>query len=52
VEQRLVVVDKGKEIRWMVQEAVELHLEGLRQEGIPVPKPSSFAGEVEISPAA
>jgi predicted RNase H-like HicB family nuclease len=35
----------------MIREAIELHLEGLRDEGLPVPRPSSEAGMVEI-PAA
>jgi predicted RNase H-like HicB family nuclease len=30
---------------------VEFHLEGMRQEGISVPQPSSFAGVVEINSA-
>ena len=32
----------------MIREAIELHLEGLREEGLPVPRPSSVAGMVEI----
>jgi predicted RNase H-like HicB family nuclease len=35
----------------MIREAIELHLEGLRDEGLPIPRPSSEAGMVEI-PAA
>ena len=35
----------------MIREAIELHVEGLREEGLPVPQPSSEAGMVEI-PAA
>lgn len=29
-----------------IREAAELHLEGLRAEGLPVPEPSASAGEV------
>jgi predicted RNase H-like HicB family nuclease len=29
--------------------AIEFHLEGLREEGLPVPQPSSIAGYVEVS---
>ena len=32
----------------MIREAIELHLEGLRAEGLPVPPPSSEAGMVEV----
>ena len=46
------VGDSREEIELLIQEAVELHLEGMREEGLPIPVPSSFAGEVEINPAA
>jgi predicted RNase H-like HicB family nuclease len=36
----------------LIQEAIELHFEGMREEGLPVPVPSSFAGVVEIDSAA
>ena len=32
-----------------MQEAVELHLEGLREEGYPVPEPGTSSAYVEIS---
>ena len=35
----------------MIREAIKLHLEGLRAEGLPVPEPSSEAGTIEISAA-
>jgi len=46
------VGDSREEIQVLIQEAIELHLEGMREEGLPIPAPSSFAGEVEINPAA
>ena len=36
----------------MIQEAIEFHLDGIREEGLTIPAPSSFAGVVEIDPAA
>ena len=36
----------------LIQEAVEFHLEGMREEGISIPPPASFAGVVEINSAA
>jgi predicted RNase H-like HicB family nuclease len=36
----------------LIQEAIEFHLEGMREEGMPIPPPSSFAGVVAIKPAA
>jgi len=35
-----------------IREAIEGHLETLRQCGDPIPQPSSLAGEVEITTAA
>jgi predicted RNase H-like HicB family nuclease len=32
----------------MIREAIELHLEGLRDKGLPIPRPSTDAGMVEI----
>jgi predicted RNase H-like HicB family nuclease len=40
------------EVERLVREAIEFHLEGLRDEGLPIPPPSSFAGVVEVPPAA
>jgi predicted RNase H-like HicB family nuclease len=41
-----------EEAERLIQEAVELHLEGLTKEGLPIPPPSSFAGEIKIHSAA
>jgi predicted RNase H-like HicB family nuclease len=46
------VADSQEEVERLIQEAIELHLEGMREEGIPIPTPSSFAGVIEINPAA
>ncbi len=35
-----------------IREAIQGHLETLRQFGDPIPQPASLAGEVEITPAA
>ena len=40
------------EVERLIHEAVQFHLEGLTEEGLPIPSPSSFAGEVEIHSAA
>ncbi|MBI2685096.1 MAG: type II toxin-antitoxin system HicB family antitoxin [Acidobacteria bacterium] len=44
--------DSRQEVERLRVEALEYHLEGMREEGIPIPVPSSFAGGVEVSPAA
>jgi predicted RNase H-like HicB family nuclease len=48
----ITVGDSREEVERLIVEAVEFHLEGMREEGIPIPLPSSFAGVVEVSPAA
>jgi predicted RNase H-like HicB family nuclease len=48
----ITVADSRDEAEQLIQEAVEFHLEGLREEGLPIPDPSSFAGEVEVTRAA
>jgi len=48
----VTVGDSREEVERLIAEAVEFHLEGMREEGLPIPAPSSFAGVVEITPAA
>ena len=36
----------------LIREAIEFHIEGMREEGLAVPVPSSFAGVVEVDHAA
>ena len=37
-----------EEIKTNIREAIELHLEGLMEDGTPVPEPTSVAIEVEM----
>lgn len=46
------VGDSRGEVEQLIQEAIEFHLQGLREEGISIPVPSSFAGAVEVDHAA
>jgi predicted RNase H-like HicB family nuclease len=46
------VGDSRDDVERLIQEAIEFRLEGLREEGLPIPAPSSFAGVVQIHPAA
>ena len=48
----LSVADTREEVELQIYEAVQFHLEVLREEGLAIPPPSSFAGVVEIDPAA
>ena len=47
----IAVGDSRDEMERLIREAVEFHLESMREEGIPIPLPSSFAGVVEINSA-
>ena len=46
------VGESRDEVERLIQEAIEFHLDGLRNQGLSIPTPSSFAGVVEIDPAA
>ena len=46
------VGDSRDEAERLIQDATEFHLEGMREEGMAIPPPSSFAGVVVIDPAA
>ena len=48
----VTVGDSREEVELLIQEAIAFHLAGLREEGLAVPPPSSFAGSVEVNPAA
>jgi len=44
-----VAVGKTKrQVLKLIREAIELHLDGMRQEGIPVPAPASSSETVEV----
>jgi predicted RNase H-like HicB family nuclease len=46
------VGDSRDEVERLIQKAIDSHLQGIREEGMSVPPTSSFAGVVEIDPAA
>ena len=39
--------DSRHEVETLINEAVEFHIQGMMEEGLPIPVPASFAGEVE-----
>ena len=43
----ITVGDSRDEVEHLIEEAIEFHLDGLRDAGQPIPAPSSFAGLVE-----
>jgi len=40
------------EVERNIQEAIEFHLEGLREEGYPLPEPSSYSSYVDVAAEA
>jgi predicted RNase H-like HicB family nuclease len=44
--------DSLEEVRELIREGIAFHIAGLREDGLPVPKPSAKAGEfIEVSSA-
>jgi predicted RNase H-like HicB family nuclease len=46
------VGDSLEEVKAEIREAIEFHLEGMRDDGLPIPKPSSLAEYVEVGQQA
>jgi predicted RNase H-like HicB family nuclease len=40
------------EVETLIKEAIEFHIEGMKAEGLQIPQPTSFAGVVNVQPAA
>ena len=46
------VGDTLEEVKAEIREAIEFHLEGMWEDGLPIPKPSSWADYVEVGEQA
>jgi len=46
------VGDTLEEAKAEIREAIEFHLDGMREDGLPIPKPSSSAEYVEVGEQA
>jgi len=44
----VAVGDTLDETQRLIREAIELHLRGMREDGEPIPKPTSFADNVTV----
>ncbi len=44
----VAVGETREETLRLIREAVELHLEGMREDGLPIPEPSSSSEYVEV----
>ena len=47
----IATAESEEEVRRLIKEAIEFHLEGLRESGDPVPLPSSTGTIVEVGAA-
>ena len=47
----VAVAETKEEVLRLIQEAIEFHLEGLREDGQPIPSPSSSVEYVEVRAA-
>jgi predicted RNase H-like HicB family nuclease len=47
----VAVGETREEALGLIREAVELHLEGMREDGLPIPEPSSSSEYVEVGAA-
>ena len=47
----ITVGDTLEEVEQMIREAIEFHMEGMEEEGLPIPEPTTFVQYVEVHPA-
>jgi predicted RNase H-like HicB family nuclease len=47
----VAVGETQEEVLQLMQEVIEMHLEGLREEGLPMPEPSSSIEYIEVNTA-
>jgi predicted RNase H-like HicB family nuclease len=47
----VAVADTKRELLELIQEAIEFHIEGLRQDGQPIPQPASSVEYVDVRAA-
>ena len=43
--------DTIEEVQQMMIEAIEFHLDGMREEGLPIPEPTTMCNYVEVNAA-
>jgi predicted RNase H-like HicB family nuclease len=46
----VAVAESAEEARTLIREAIELHLESMREAGEPIPEPTTTSETVEVSP--
>lgn len=45
----IAAAETKEEVLRLIHEAIEFHVEGLREDGLPIPKPSSSIEYVEVA---
>ena len=45
----IAAADTRKEIKKLIHEAIEFHIEGLKEDGEPIPKPASSIEFIEVA---
>ena len=45
----IAAADTKEEIKKLIHEAIEFHIEGLKEDGEPIPKPSSSIEFIEVA---
>ena len=44
----VAAADTLEETEQLIREAIEVHIRGMREDGLDIPQPTSFAREVEV----
>ena len=47
----VAAAETREEVLKLIEEAIEFHIEGLREEGLPVPQPSSSSAYIDVRAA-
>lgn len=47
----IATADSRDEVLRLIREAIEFHIEGLREDGMPIPEPSSSSAVVDVKAA-
>lgn len=48
----VAVAETEDEVKHLIREAIEFHLEGLREDGQPIPEPTSRIAYIDVTPVA
>ncbi len=46
-----VIGDSKEEAHQLIVDGIALHIAGLKEDGVPVPEPASYAGRVQVTAA-